>query len=244
MSLPILDEPVVPPALAHAWRDACENQAQARQAYAKFSARRGARRPVTLIAVAGWIIAGMLFSVGSLYAASAAPWPSRGLPSTPRVLEARLAKIARSAARQTPPKLSAPPALATAPSPSRPTPVLAGKNPPLAPGESAPVTIAAPEQWQRAARGLREGDFAGANAALRALTRQTSGAEREAAQLALAQLLLSHRQSAEAVPLLRALQTSASLSSVRRKATELLSRREESGAPERSFEGSVETHQP
>jgi thioredoxin-like negative regulator of GroEL len=114
----------------------------------------------------------------------------------------------------------------------------------LAPGESAPVTIAAPEQWQRAARGLREGDFAGANAALRALTRQTSGAEREAAQLALAQLLLSHRQSAEAVPLLRALQTSASLSSVRRKATELLSRREESGAPERSFEGSVETHQP
>src|SRR6188474_3433590 len=89
MSLRILDEPVVPPALVHAWRDACEDQAQARRAYAKFSVRRGARRPVTLIAVAGWIIAGMLLSVGSLYAASAAPWPSLGLQSPPRVLEAR-----------------------------------------------------------------------------------------------------------------------------------------------------------
>jgi hypothetical protein len=244
MSLPILDEPVVPPALVHAWRDACENQAQARQAYAKFSVRRGARRPVTLIAVAGWIIAGMLLSVGTLYAASTAPWPSRGLPATPRVLEARLAKIARSANRQPMRKLSGQPALAIAPSPSRPTPVPGGGNPPLAPAESAAATVAAPEQWQRAARGLRDGDFAGANAALRALTNQTSGAEREAAQLALAQLLLSHQQSAQALPLLRALQASARSSSVRRKATELLSRREESGASERSFEGSVETHQP
>ena len=244
MSLPILDEPVVPPALVQAWRDACENQTQARQAYAKFSVRRGARRPVTLVAVAGWIIAGMLLSVGSLYAASAAPWPSLGLPSTPRVLEARQSKIPRSADRHPKPQLSAPPALAIATSPSRPTSVVPGKNPPLASGESAAATIAAPEQWQRAARGLREGDFAGANAALRQLTSQTSGAEREAAQLALAQLLLSHGQSAEAVPLLRALQASARSSSVRRKATELLLRREESSAPERSFEGSVETHQP
>jgi hypothetical protein len=244
MSLPIIDEPVVPPALVQAWRDACENQAQARQAYAKFSVRGATRRPVTLIAVAGWIIAGMLLSVGSLYAANAAPWPSLGFLSTSRLLEARLTKIARSAARQATPKLSEPPALATAPSPSRPTQVLGGKGPPSAPGASATATIAAPEQWQRAARGLREGDFAGANAALRALTNQTSGAEREAAQLALAQLLLSHQQSAQALPLLRALQASARSSSVRRKATELLSRNEESGASERSFEGSVETHQP
>jgi hypothetical protein len=244
MSLPILDEPVVPPALVQAWRDACENQAQARQAYAKFSVRRGARRPVTLIAVAGWIIAGMLLSVGSLYAASAAPWPSLGLESTPGVLEARPTKIPRSADRHTKPKLSASPAVAIAPSPSPPTSVVGGKAPALAPGASAEATIGAPEQWQRAARGLREGDFAGANAALRALTNQTSGAEREAALLALAQLLLGHQQSAEALPLLRALQASARSSSVRRKASELLSRREESGAAERSFEGSVETHQP
>jgi hypothetical protein len=102
----------------------------------------------------------------------------------------------------------------------------------------------APEHWQRAARALREGDFASADAALAELSAQTGGGEREAAQLARAQLLLSHGHEAEALSTLRSLQLSASSSSVRHKAGELLARQQENVTSERSSKAPAAANQP
>jgi hypothetical protein len=80
------------------------------------------------------------------------------------------------------------------------------------------------EQWKRAARGLRDGDFQSANAALKELTRRGTEADRESALLVQAQVLMAQGRDAEAGSLLKSLEASAHAPSVRRKSTELLAR--------------------
>lgn len=87
-----------------------------------------------------------------------------------------------------------------------------------------PATVPSAEQWKRAARGLRDGDFQSANAALRQLTRSGTEGDRESAQLVQAQVLLAQGRDAEAGVLLKSLAASAHAPSVRRKSTELLAR--------------------
>lgn len=66
-----------------------------------------------------------------------------------------------------------------------------------------PAAVPSAEQWKRAARGLRDGDFQSANAALRELTRRGTEADRESAQLVQAQVLLAQGREAEAGSLLK-----------------------------------------
>jgi len=87
-----------------------------------------------------------------------------------------------------------------------------------------PAAVPSAEQWKRAARGLRDGDFQSANAALRELTRRGTEADRESAQLVQAQVLLAQGREAEASSLLKSLEASAHAPSVRRKSAELLAR--------------------
>ena|GEM_PF-6323690 len=87
-----------------------------------------------------------------------------------------------------------------------------------------PAAVPSAEQWKRAARGLRDGDFQSANAALRQLTRSGTEGDRESAQLVQAQVLLAQGREAEAGVLLKSLAASAHAPSVRRKSTELLAR--------------------
>ena len=95
----------------------------------------------------------------------------------------------------------------------------------------SPAAVASAEQWKRAARGLRDGDFQSANAALRELTRRGTEADRESAQLVQAQVLLAQGREAEAGSLLKSLEASAHAPSVRRKSAELLARLRDRPAP-------------
>jgi hypothetical protein len=94
-----------------------------------------------------------------------------------------------------------------------------------------PAPVASAEQWKRAARGLRDGDFQSANAALKELTRRGTEADRESAQLVQAQVLLAQGREAEAGSLLKSLEASAQAPSVRRKSSELLARLRDRPSP-------------
>lgn len=99
------------------------------------------------------------------------------------------------------------------------------------PPARSPAAVPSAEQWKRAARGLRDGDFQSANAALKELTRRGTEADRESAQLVQAQVLLAQGKEAEAGSLLKSLEASAHAPSVRRKSTELLARLRDRPAP-------------
>jgi hypothetical protein len=88
----------------------------------------------------------------------------------------------------------------------------------------SPAPVASAEQWKRAAQGLRDGDFERADAALKALRRSGTEADRESALLVQAQVLLAQGREKEAQTLLRSLEGSARAPSVRRKSAELLAR--------------------
>jgi thioredoxin-like negative regulator of GroEL len=96
------------------------------------------------------------------------------------------------------------------------------------------AAVPSADQWKRAARGLRDGDFQSANAALRELTRRGTEEDRESALLVQAQVLLAQGRDAEAGSLLKSLAASAHAPSVRRKSTELLARLRERPAQPRS----------
>jgi hypothetical protein len=244
MSLPTIDEPVVPQPLVQVWRESCENKAQARHAYAQF-VRRGARSRVNGLAAVGWLLAGMLLSMGSLYAADGAPLRWLGIGVTARLPEARQALAQAHGPGPLQASVPVPSAAVVTPAPSLPAVEPAPRSEPkVGPAVSGTAKTFAPEQWQRVARALRERDFASADTALRALTARTTGDEREAAQLAHAQLLLSNGHDAAALSLLHSLQQSAGSSSVRRKSGELLARRRESDTPERSAEVPGGANQP
>lgn len=240
VSLPTIDEPVVPRALVQVWRDGCEDKARARQAYARFI-RRGARPRVNALATVGLLLAGMLVSMGSLYAANGAPLRWLGLGGA--VSSPASGPTSLPGAAKGPVPRPHPPAAAPAASPAA---VASGLPPeprsfPAVAGAAQP---SAPEQWQRVARALRVQDFTRADAALRELAARTAGDEREAAELAHAQLLLSNGREAAAISMLQFLQLSAGSSSVRRKASELLARQQEKLPPKRSAEAPAGANQP
>jgi thioredoxin-like negative regulator of GroEL len=86
------------------------------------------------------------------------------------------------------------------------------------------MPVPSAEQWKRAAQGLRDGDFQRADAALKALRRSGTEADRESALLVQAQVLLAQGREKEAQTLLKSLEGSARAPSVRRKSAELLAR--------------------
>jgi hypothetical protein len=211
MSSPRSDR-ALPRAWVDAWRHDRANAREIQGAYQRFLQSRGTgtARP-TFVRVAGWVILGVAIGMTSVYAATSPSRPEQQVRSASSS-EPTPPASARAVSRAAPTKLPSPPITepAHAESPQKSLP--------------APATIAsASEQWQRAARGLRESDFATAEAALQELTQRSTGAERDSARLVQAQLLVSQGRGEDAARILRELSSRASSSAVRGKAAELLS---------------------
>jgi hypothetical protein len=225
-------------AIGHAWRRGEPSDALVERAYRRFLQKQQRHRGVSFLRPAAWIALGTLLSIGSLYAATAGPWRLTGKSGGE--------EASRNRAPPHPPATPlgfdtarVPPALASS----------SGSAPaaPLAPSPAAARPSSAPsprESWQRAARGLRERDFAAADDALRRLSAQGSRPEREAALLARAQLLLSQGQVAAALELSTSLASSADSSSTRHRAAAIASQARESTPSKRSFEPAPATNLP
>jgi hypothetical protein len=235
------EPPPVSPAVAQAWRDDAERDPDRQRAYLRFLQKRPLRSRGHLLQIVGWLGAGMLLGVGSLYAATALPW--RLLLTHSNRLESQ-----HGGGRALPSARSA--ASSTAVSASGAAPV------PLTPEPQAPVTAAfservepapssaAHETWQRAARALRERDFDTANDALARLSQQGSQAEREAASLLRAQFLLNEQRTVEARDLLVELTRTSRSAVIRGKADSLLAAIQKSTNAHRSFDIAPGTNQP
>lgn len=215
-----------------AWRSDTPDPARARRAYLRFLQPRSTRRRAPALQVASWMLLGVAIGMGSLYAATGPLSPLWRHEPTVAAKAVSSAKVVATNPQPTLP-LEIPPVV---------LPQAVSVPMPALPAASTSAA-AAREQWRRAARGLRERDFETANRALEELATQTTGAERESAQLVQAQLLLSQGREADAVALLRALQASAQSSSVRQKSSELLAR-VETRPSQRSFAPPEGTNEP
>ena len=234
MSSLLPEDAHLPSALVEAWREDVASEAEVRRAYVRFLRVRTVRPRAPALQIAGWVLIGMFLGIGGVYAASAGPWtslwrrsvpPAQPTPARELALHRRAPKVA-SRAPEPPHEPEEPaPALSAAPS-SAPNAAAAARPLP---------SVAASENWQRAARGLRERDFDSASAALLELEAHGDLAERETAQLVRAQLLVSQGRQGEARSLLRALQGSARSPAVREKATALLEQSEKSALSQRSL---------
>jgi len=223
--------------LVEAWQADTPRPPEVRRAYHRFLNRRRSPngRPGAL-PVVRWVLVGVVLGLGSVYAATQAL----------QLFGSDTASGDGDASVRTPASKSSVGAAApygdnASPAPARAVP----STLPLNPVPSLPMpSSSAPEQWQRAARGLREKDFATADAALDELARQGSAAERESARLVRAQLLLAQGRDHEAASALRELASSASSPSVKQKAAALLTRMNESLPSQRSFEPVQGTNTP
>lgn len=81
----------------------------------------------------------------------------------------------------------------------------------------------ASSSWIRAAEAMREGDAVAAERELQALSRSASTETRDAAELTLAQLWLTHGPRARALPVLARLSHEGATARIRRRAAELIS---------------------
>jgi hypothetical protein len=219
------EDEALPRVWVDAWRSDVADATRIRGAYRRFLRENGpmpGRTPWLL--VARWVLLGVAIGMGSVYAATG---PLHLLGSEPAHTEpASPQKTAPArATRREPTNVVAAPL--TQPDEAEPRSDVASPS-------AAPVASTS-EQWQRAARGLRDRDFATAQAALEELAHHGSVSERESARLVQAQLLVSQGHTEEAAGILRELQGSAQSSAVRSKARELLSHLVENRPSQRSF---------
>lgn len=216
----IADEEAPPRPLVEALREERPDPARVERAYLRFRQRAAAPPRRHGLHVARWAAAAVMVGVSSVYAASLIR-PFASAPETSASTSAR----PQTAPSSKPRALPRPTARVEEPAPPAELP----SEEPTAPRERLarrPSPVAAPsaEHWKRAAQGLRDGDFRSANAALKELTRSGTGADREAALLVQAQVLLAQGREAEARGVLQTLEASARAPSVRRKSAELLAR--------------------
>lgn len=236
MSSRHLDDPPLPRALRETWADQAADSREVQRAYLRFLRRgRPARPRAPALQIARWVLVGAVIGMGTVYAATG---PLRLFGRSEEVVARYVQKPVATTSDQRSPLL--------APSPPAAESAAIVPQPPLPSSAVAPVTPAAStsEQWQRAARGLRERDFETANTALEELSRRGSNAERESAQLVQAQLLLSQGRESDAAKLLRSLRDSAHSPIVRQKSAELLARVNDSRPSQRSFEPVEGTNDP
>lgn len=227
------DEPL-PRVWVDAWRGYEVEPARVRRAYHRFlSERRPGRARATVLQIARWVLVGAVIGVGSVYAASGSLRLLEGA-SSKEPAAAPAPALVGSVQRST----STSPWAAPIGGPAQPEPHVR-PVPPL----PAPVT-STDEQWQRAARGLREKDFVTAQAALDDLSRRGSSSERESARLVQAQLLISRGRNEDAASTLRELRSFAQSPAVRQKASELLARISETPPSQRSFAPVEGTNEP
>jgi len=205
---------------------------QVSRSYLRFLQRaRPSYRQAPMAQIAGWVLVGVVVGMSSVYAATGPlqRWWQREPLVEPRA--SLVPVVVPPNPQPTLPQRSEVDAPTSAPS-AEVLPPSALSGPALS--SSSAAAAEAREEWQRAARGLRERDFDTANRALEELVHSASGAERESAQLVQAQLLLSQGREPDAVNMLRVLSSSAHSPSVRQKSSELL-KRVETPPSQRSF---------
>jgi hypothetical protein len=233
---------VVPRALVEAWRADGPAPAELRRSYSRFVRSHRAKRSAPRLLY--WVAVGSLLGAGLAQAATAFDWkswlgqgaqetlqPSRPAPQPERAPAA----LAPSGAPSIPDQPAEVPEEAAARSPAA-TPPRARPAP-----SSSPPEQVVHEQWQRAARALREQDAARAEQALLEIEAGASAGEREAAQLARAQLLSSHGRHSEATALLRELAQHGQSELVRSKARGLLAAPTKISTPDRSSKPGQDT---
>lgn len=226
MSSPPLEDRRLPAAYVQAWRADAPTELEAQRDYLRFLQKRPRLARPRALQILAWMGAGMLLGMGSLFAATAAPWQLLSF-SWNKTAERSQPTVTRAPARSAP---RLPPERV-----DEPTPAEAAAPPQVAADPPASEHPAARESWRRAAQGLKTRDFESTNDALLKLSQQGTEAEREAARMVRAQLLLSQGQIAEAQQLLEGLR-GASSPSIRSKARALLEETRQSAASHRSFE--------
>ena len=256
-SLADLDAP--PRALVEALREEPIDAARMQDAYLRFLQRRAAT-PTWWRArgVVRWAAFAVVIGVGSAYAANLIrPFSSSpqlrdvGAPALAPTAAPRVTKLRARPHKETSPDASASEAAASATQEQTRSEAELGREIDGSPTGTvheqpsrSPAAVASAEQWKRAARGLRDGDFQSANAALKELTRRGTEADRESAQLVQAQVLLAQGREAEAGSLLKSLEASAHAPSVRRKSAELLARLRDRAAAARAAKSRPGTELP
>jgi hypothetical protein len=243
---PLADRDAPPRALVEALREEPIDAVRMQSAYLRFLQRRAAP-PSWWRArgVARWAAFAVVIGVGSAYAATViGPFASSpqvndvGAPALVPTAGPRVPKLRARTPKETSPEPSALPEIGSATEEETQSEADAGREVDVSsngtvhePPSRSPAAAPSAEQWKRAARGLRDGDFQSANAALKELTRRGTEADRESAQLVQAQVLLAQGREAEAGSLLKVLEASAHAPSVRRKSTELLARLRDRSSP-------------
>ncbi len=225
MSSPPSEQDPLPRPLVEAWRAAKPVAPELQRGYSRFLRRQKPRRSAS--AFARWVIGGVLFGAGLAHAATTRPW--RAWTAN----EVVAPQPVRAVAKVQPSLPIAPqPSLPVAPMPA-PTPIQLADAPELPRKPALASKLASPaaapsavsfrvqEQWRLAAEGLRTGNSKQAERALLELERSAHGGEREAAQLARAQVLARQGNGGEALRLAAELGRSASSNVVRDKAREL-----------------------
>jgi hypothetical protein len=229
----LADQDAPPRSLVEALRQEPIDGARIQEAYLRFLRERTAvpvwwRGP----RVARWAAFAVVAGVSSVYAATLIrPFAASPPPAEVSSTAPASAPVPPAHKLRTPPRGEAPAEAEVAPEPQATPESDAGPtNAAPEPPSRGPAATPSADPWKRAARGLRDGDFQSANAALKELTRKGTEADRESALLVQAQVLLAQGRDAEARTLLKSLEASARAPSVRRKSTELLGRLREKPA--------------
>ena len=211
--------------------------ADIQRAYLRFSWSR--RKVPPRLLVVRWLAAGVAIGFGVASAATLIPTPK--VRSAPAVASAEVTvampkrhpvrRAARDSAAKDEPSLVEPlpttseqPPAPLPPPPSIIVPSVAQQQSAAPPSAAppSPASMGSASDWQRAAAALRGGDLSAAEAALATLERSDSLRDREAAELARAQLLVGRGLVAEATPTLQRLAREGGSAVIRSQAASML----------------------
>lgn len=235
VSSPRNEEPPLPEAIWSLLRRDEPAPGDVQAAYRRYVTRRP--EPVSAFRVVRWLAVGFVAGGGVAFAATGVPalgarfWP---LHLTARQGEAStLAHVPERPLRRAAPESAPAPATSTMPPP-------ASSSDGARPAGESPHVVVLPEppasdpKWQRAAAALKTHNYSAAENALREVETTGTPSDRDAASLALAQVLLTRGRAVEARARLERLTQRAGSALVREKAaallTDLLAPGERSGA--------------
>jgi hypothetical protein len=231
----------LPRPLVDAWQADLPSTGELRRGYARFMRKRSKRAVPVL---ARWIITGLVLGVGLAQAATLVPKHWLG-PHEQMALTPKTAPAPTEQPRQVGEATVVAPSEAASALPIERTRTASPAVPAALPSATPAQRAMVQEQWQRAAAAMRAKDVAGAQSALLDVELHTTGAERDAARLARAQLLASSGRRAEALSLAAELAATAASIAVREKARELSSQLAQEKDPEhRSPEPGAAVKQP
>lgn len=231
----------LPRPLVDAWQADVPSTAELRRGYARFM-HKGSKRAVPVLA--RWIITGLVLGVGLAQAATLVP--QHWLGSHQQVAPAPKPAVApvEQPRRGEQATFAAP----SEPDPAEPVEHARTASPAVSaglPSATQAQRAMVQEQWQRAAAAMRAKDVSSAQSALLDVELHTTGAERDAARIARAQLLASSGRRAEALSLAAELAEAATSNAVREKARELSSQlAREKTSRDRSVEPGAAVNQP